>query len=390
MMTAPTRSSMSLRRARSSSVAASKIQSCRLSPPSPNGRSRLSLGPVTYPSSETEMSQITAATGVLCDGASARNVDVGGDAVGPGGTRDEFERQRSIVPPQQRHPVAERNRVDVDAVLVDHTVGGERASEAGSAEDDDVLARLALERGDLLLGRPVADARVAPCEISQRAGEDDLRERVHELTCRALRSGPRTRHVRGCVPAEHQHVGLAEQLSHRTLAVTAVQFAAAERVHRSVTTSGEAIQRHRHVQDEPALWRATAHGSHACTGWRWIIVASRRRPIVNRSVQHNETLDRTFFALSDPTRRKILERLTDGPATIGELAEPFGLTLNGLKKHVGLLETVDLVVTEKVGRARECRLGPAQLDDATGWIEGYRQVWERRLDRFGAFVEDGQ
>lgn len=101
-----------------------------------------------------------------------------------------------------------------------------------------------------------------------------------------------------------------------------------------------------------------------------------------------QTLDRTFFALSDPTRRDILDRLARGPATIGELAEPFGLTLNGLKKHVGILETVDLVVTEKVGRARECRLGPARLEDAGGWIEDYRRSWERRLERFGAYVED--
>jgi DNA-binding transcriptional ArsR family regulator len=112
--------------------------------------------------------------------------------------------------------------------------------------------------------------------------------------------------------------------------------------------------------------------------------------IVHRLVQHNGTLDRTFFALSDPTRRSILERLARGPATIGELAEPFGLTLNGVKKHVGILETVDLVITAKVGRARECRLGPAQLDDATGWIEDYRRAWERRLDRFGAYVEERQ
>jgi DNA-binding transcriptional ArsR family regulator len=107
-------------------------------------------------------------------------------------------------------------------------------------------------------------------------------------------------------------------------------------------------------------------------------------------VHYNQTLDRTFFALADPTRRSVLERLARGPATIGELAEPFGLTLNGMKKHVGILETVDLVVTEKVGRARQCRLGPAQLAEATGWIEGYREVWERRLDRFGAFVEEGE
>ncbi len=105
-------------------------------------------------------------------------------------------------------------------------------------------------------------------------------------------------------------------------------------------------------------------------------------------MHYNQTLDRTFFALSDPTRRSILEQLSRGPATIGELAEPFGLTLNGVKKHVGILETVDLVVTEKVGRARECRLGPAQLEDASGWIDDYRRVWERRLDRFGAYVEE--
>lgn len=102
------------------------------------------------------------------------------------------------------------------------------------------------------------------------------------------------------------------------------------------------------------------------------------------------SLDRTFFALSDPTRRSILERLARGPATISELAEPYGLTLNGVTKHVGILETVDLVVTAKVGRARQCRLGSAQLEDATGWIDGYRRAWEQRLDRFGAYVDDQQ
>jgi len=64
------------------------------------------------------------------------------------------------------------------------------------------------------------------------------------------------------------------------------------------------------------------------------------------------------------------------------------LTLNGVKKHVAILESVELISTAKVGRARECRLGPAQLEDATGWIEDYRRAWERRLDRFGAYVED--
>jgi DNA-binding transcriptional ArsR family regulator len=108
---------------------------------------------------------------------------------------------------------------------------------------------------------------------------------------------------------------------------------------------------------------------------------------VHRPVHYSATLDRTFFALSDATRRGILERLGRGPATIGELAGPFGLTLNGIKKHVGILEEVDLVVTTKVGRARECQLGPAQLEDATSWIDDYRRTWQRRLDRFGSYVE---
>jgi DNA-binding transcriptional ArsR family regulator len=102
---------------------------------------------------------------------------------------------------------------------------------------------------------------------------------------------------------------------------------------------------------------------------------------------HGATLDRTFFALSDPTRRSILERLAAGPATIGELAAPFGLTLNGVKKHVGILEEVDLVKTTKVGRSRECQLGPAELVDVTRWIDSHRHALERRLERFGAYVE---
>lgn len=98
-------------------------------------------------------------------------------------------------------------------------------------------------------------------------------------------------------------------------------------------------------------------------------------------------LDATFFALSDPTRRGILESLGSGPATISELAEPYGLTLNGVKKHVGILERADLVVTEKVGRARHCRLGASSLDDAERWMAEYRRAWEQRLDRFGRYVE---
>jgi DNA-binding transcriptional ArsR family regulator len=113
-------------------------------------------------------------------------------------------------------------------------------------------------------------------------------------------------------------------------------------------------------------------------------MASAPRRIVNQPVHY--MLDRTFFALSDPTRRRILE-LGQGPATISELAEPFGLTLNGVKKHVGVLEDAELVITEKVGRARECRLGPAELREAAQWIEQYRRAWEGRLDRFATYVE---
>jgi DNA-binding transcriptional ArsR family regulator len=107
-------------------------------------------------------------------------------------------------------------------------------------------------------------------------------------------------------------------------------------------------------------------------------------------VPYNAALDRTFFALSDPTRREILDRLTRAPATLSELAASAGLTLNGVKKHVGILEDVDLVVTAKVGRTRQCRLGPAQLDDAARWIDEYRRTWQHRLDRFGAHVEEQQ
>lgn len=102
-------------------------------------------------------------------------------------------------------------------------------------------------------------------------------------------------------------------------------------------------------------------------------------------VQHQ--LDRTFAALSDPTRRAILERLQQGSATISELAGPFEMTLTGLKKHVRVLEEAELVTTEKVGRARHCRLGPRQLEDATDWIERYRRSLADRYDRLAELLD---
>jgi DNA-binding transcriptional ArsR family regulator len=98
-----------------------------------------------------------------------------------------------------------------------------------------------------------------------------------------------------------------------------------------------------------------------------------------------DVLDRAFSALSDSTRRDILTRLGRGPATIGELAEPAGMSLTGMKKHVQVLEDAGLVRTEKVGRSRQCHLGSERLDDAMAWISFYQRLWERRLDGLDAY-----
>ena len=103
-------------------------------------------------------------------------------------------------------------------------------------------------------------------------------------------------------------------------------------------------------------------------------------------VQYHQ-IDRTFAALGDPTRRSILERLGRGSATITELAEPFGISLTGMKKHVRVLEDAELVATEKVGRTRRCSLGPRRLDDIQEWIATYRRMLDERLDRFGELLE---
>jgi DNA-binding transcriptional ArsR family regulator len=98
-------------------------------------------------------------------------------------------------------------------------------------------------------------------------------------------------------------------------------------------------------------------------------------------------LDRSFGALADPTRRAILLRLGRSEATLGELAGGFEMTLTGLKKHVGVLETAGLVTTEKVGRVRRCRLGPERLEDVARWVTTYRTLLEQRLDRLEEFLE---
>lgn len=104
-------------------------------------------------------------------------------------------------------------------------------------------------------------------------------------------------------------------------------------------------------------------------------------------VQYLKRLDRSFAALSDPTRRGILERLGRKDAAISELAEEFEMTLTGVKKHVRVLEEAELVTTKKIGRVRRCTLGPRRLDDETAWIEEYRRTLEDRLNRLGEFLE---
>lgn len=105
-------------------------------------------------------------------------------------------------------------------------------------------------------------------------------------------------------------------------------------------------------------------------------------------VQYKSELDRTFAALADPTRRGILRRLGKGSATITELAEPFAMSLTGLKKHVRILEDAGLLTTQKSGRARRCSLGPRRLEGAQRWIETYGEILDTRLDRLGELLRE--
>ncbi|WPB79451.1 metalloregulator ArsR/SmtB family transcription factor [Archangium violaceum] len=104
-------------------------------------------------------------------------------------------------------------------------------------------------------------------------------------------------------------------------------------------------------------------------------------------VQYSHMLDLGFAALSDPTRRGILQRLGRGAASISDLAAKFELTLTGLKKHVQVLEEAGLVTTEKVGRVRTCRLGPRRLEEEVAWISKYQQMVEERFDRLEELLE---
>jgi DNA-binding transcriptional ArsR family regulator len=104
-------------------------------------------------------------------------------------------------------------------------------------------------------------------------------------------------------------------------------------------------------------------------------------------VQYSPQLDSAFAALSDPTRRGILEQLGRSDASISDLAAKFEITLTGLKKHVHILEQSGFVTSKKVGRVRTCRLGPRRLDAEAAWLDKHRQMVESRLDRLGEFLE---
>jgi len=105
-------------------------------------------------------------------------------------------------------------------------------------------------------------------------------------------------------------------------------------------------------------------------------------------VHYQIRLDTTFAALSDVTRRGVLEQLGGADASITDLAQRFSMTLTGMKKHVSVLEQAGLVTTEKVGRVRTCKLGPRRLAEEMAWIEEHRQLWAARFDALDKVVEE--
>lgn len=105
-------------------------------------------------------------------------------------------------------------------------------------------------------------------------------------------------------------------------------------------------------------------------------------------VQYIAPLDTSFAALSDPTRRGVLEQLGRSDASITDLAERFHMTLTGMKKHVSVLEAAGLVITKKVGRVRTCKLGRRQMAEEAAWIERYQQLWAARFEALDEIVEE--
>jgi DNA-binding transcriptional ArsR family regulator len=105
--------------------------------------------------------------------------------------------------------------------------------------------------------------------------------------------------------------------------------------------------------------------------------------------RQSETADRVFRALADPSRRLLVERLSDGPASVSELARPLAMSLPAVVQHLQVLETSGLVSSEKVGRVRTCRIRPAAMGPVEHWINARRTTWERRLDDLGEYLGEG-
>lgn len=105
-------------------------------------------------------------------------------------------------------------------------------------------------------------------------------------------------------------------------------------------------------------------------------------------LQHHGSLDLAFQALSDPTRRAMVERLSRGPASVSELAAPFAMSMSAVAQHLKILEASGLVASEKTGRVRTCRVDPKALSAAERWINDRRLSVEQSLDRLGAFLDE--
>ena len=129
--------------------------------------------------------------------------------------------------------------------------------------------------------------------------------------------------------------------------------------------------------------------THLDSGVRkvWVLTGLTRCEILNQMVNRNANLDAVFSALGDTTRRRILERLSGGEATVSELAEPFHMTLPAVSKHLKVLERSGLLVREVDGRVHRMRLDPAGLRTAAQWVEHYRTFWEQQFDRLSLFLE---
>jgi DNA-binding transcriptional ArsR family regulator len=112
--------------------------------------------------------------------------------------------------------------------------------------------------------------------------------------------------------------------------------------------------------------------------------------ILKHMLEYQDNLDRAFHALADPTRRGILDRLSRGPASVSELAKPYASSLAAIQQHVQVLEASGLVVTEKRGRTRECRISSEAVLRVERWLSERRQLWEYRFDQLGRLVESDE